>query len=400
MDSYRYKARNAGGRAVRGVMQAVDENDLHEKLKKDELFLVSAELIKGKTSSRKLKSDKVAEFARNIGELVASGVSLVRALKIISEDESISPKERAIYANVLRLVRSGIPLSDALIEQGGVFPTLFVNMIKSSESSGNLDQVALQMADYYEKDYKLSQKLSSAFTYPKILCVLIVLVLIIIMGFVIPQFEALFAQMETLPAATRILLAISGFVSKKWYILIFAVIVGVMAIRLIVVIPAVAYVLHKLKLKLPVFGKLNKVIYTARFARTLSSLYSAGIPIVTALGIARETIGNRYIEKQFDNVIAMVRAGANLSDAINSVDGFVKKLTSSILVGEETGSLDTMLKSTADQMSYDSEIAMNKLVAMVEPAMIVVMAVTVGFIMIAIIQPIYGSYQAIANSYQ
>ena len=229
---------------------------------------------------------------------------------------------------------------------------------------------------------------------------MIVLVLIIIMGFVIPQFESLFAQMETLPAATRILLAISGFVSKKWYILIFAVIVGVMAIRLIVVIPAVAYVLHKLKLKLPVFGKLNKVIYTARFARTLSSLYSAGIPIVTALGIARETIGNRYIEKQFDNVIAMVRAGANLSDAINSVDGFVKKLTSSILVGEETGSLDTMLKSTADQMSYDSEIAMNKLVAMVEPAMIVVMAVTVGFIMIAIIQPIYGSYQAIANSYQ
>lgn len=400
MDSYRYKARNAGGRAFKGVMQAVDENDLHEKLKKDELFLVSAELIKGKTSSRKLKSDKVAEFARNIGELVASGVSLVRALKIISEDESISPKERTIYANVLRLVRSGIPLSDALIEQGGVFPTLFVNMIKSSESSGNLDRVALQMADYYEKDYKLSQKLSSAFTYPKILCVLIVLVLIIIMGFVIPQFESLFAQMETLPAATRILLAISGFVSKKWYILIFAVIVGVMAIRLIVVIPAVAYVLHKLKLKLPVFGKLNKVIYTARFARTLSSLYYAGIPIVTALGIARETIGNRYIEKQFDNVIAMVRAGANLSDAINSVDGFVKKLTSSILVGEETGSLDTMLKSTADQMSYDSEIAMNKLVAMVEPAMIVVMAVTVGFIMIAIIQPIYGSYQAIANSYQ
>lgn len=400
MDSYRYKARNAGGRAFKGVMQAVDENDLHEKLKKDELFLVSAELIKGKTSSRKLKYDKVAEFARNIGELVASGVSLVRALKIISEDESISPKERTIYANVLRLVRSGIPLSDALIEQGGVFPTLFVNMIKSSESSGNLDRVALQMADYYEKDYKLSQKLSSAFTYPKILCVLIVLVLIIIMGFVIPQFESLFAQMETLPAATRILLAISGFVSKKWYILIFAVIVGVMAIRLIVVIPAVAYVLHKLKLKLPMFGKLNKVIYTARFARTLSSLYSAGIPIVTALGIARETIGNRYIEKQFDNVIAMVRAGANLSDAINSVDGFVKKLTSSILVGEETGSLDTMLKSTADQMSYDSEIAMNKLVAMVEPAMIVVMAVTVGFIMIAIIQPIYGSYQAIANSYQ
>ncbi|MBP5276815.1 MAG: type II secretion system F family protein [Lachnospiraceae bacterium] len=131
---------------------------------------------------------------------------------------------------------------------------------------------------------------------------------------------------------------------------------------------------------------------------TLSSIYSSGIPISTCLKIAKTTVGNLYIESQFDEMIAKVRGGENLSDGIDSIDGFVKKLTSSVSVGEETGELDSMLVSIADQMDYDAEIATEKLVAMIEPVMIVIMAVIVGFIMIAIIQPIYGSYQSIADT--
>ena len=153
-----------------------------------------------------------------------------------------------------------------------------------------------------------------------------------------------------------------------------------------------------MEIKIPKIGKLRKIIYTARFARTLSSLYSAGIPIITCLTIAKTTIGNSYIESQFDDMIAKVRAGETLSNGIDGIDGFVKKLTSSVRVGEEPGELDSMLVSIADQMDYDSEIATEKLVAMLEPVMIVIMAAIVGFIMIAIIQPIYGSYQAIANT--
>lgn len=164
-------------------------------------------------------------------------------------------------------------------------------------------------------------------------------------------------------------------------------------------IPGVRYAKDKLELKLPVIGKLRRVIYTARFARTLSSLYSAGISIINCLQIARNTIGNSYIEKQFDQVIADVRGGMNLSESIDRVDGFTKKLSSSISVGEETGALDTMLVSIANQMEYDSEVAMNKLVSYLEPAMIVVMAAVVGFVIISVIQPIYGSYATIANSY-
>ena len=396
---YKYKAQDENGKIVSGTMQANDEFELHERLKQENKFLVDAKQQIENKNIRRLKSNVISEFARNIGELVGAGVSLVKALRIISEDESIKPKEREIYVAVLKQVRSGIALSDALLEQGDAFPPLFINMLKSAETSGNLDKIALQMAAHYDKEYRLNQKVKSSMTYPKILCVMIVIVVAIIMGYVIPQFQDLFSQMETLPASTTVLLGISNFVKNKWYVLLLAAVVIYMTVKLLSAIPAIRYGRDKLELKLPVIGKLKRVIYTARFARTLSSLYSAGISIINCLQIARNTIGNSYIERQFDKVIADIRAGGNLSEAIAGVDGFTKKLSASILVGEETGSLDTMLVSVANQMEYDSEIALNKLVSYLEPVMIVIMAVIVGFIIISVIQPIYGSYQSMANSY-
>ena len=140
------------------------------------------------------------------------------------------------------------------------------------------------------------------------------------------------------------------------------------------------------------------IIYTARFARTISSLYSSGIPIVQALQIGRKTIGNTYIDSQFDDAVAKVRSGGNLSDALDNIKGFTKKLTSAVRVGEETGSLDTMLNSIADSMEYESNMAVDRMVATLEPVLIVLMAIIVGFIMISVLMPIYGSYDAISNS--
>ena len=398
MATFNYKAQNEEGKIISGSLSAASENELHEKLKSDNMMLLEAQEVSvGRRRAKRLKLDRLSDFSRNLSKLLAAGVTLVRALKIISDDESIPEKEREIYADVLRQVRSGMTLSDALEEQGDTFPPLFVNMIRSAESSGNLDQTAENMAQYYSKEYRLNQKINSSMTYPKILGVLIVLVVIVIMGFVLPQFEDLFAQMESLPIATRVLMAISDFVAHKWYLLIFFGIIGFIIIKVILSIPAVKLWKDWLELHLPKIGKLRKIVYTARFARTLSSLYSAGIPIITCLQIAKTTIGNSYIEGQFDDMIASVKGGAPLSQGIDSIDGFVKKLTSSVSVGEETGELDSMLVSIADQMDYDSEIATEKLVAMIEPVMIVVMAGIVGFIMIAIIQPIYGSYQSIAG---
>ena len=399
MASYKYKARDEEGNVISGKMKAVDENDLHEKLKNDNMFLLD---LKEETSTRKgtkrLKLDRLADFARSISKLLGAGVTLVRALGIVSEDESISEKEREIYQNVLKQVKSGMTFSDALEEQGDTFPTLFVNMIRSAESGGNLDETCMNMANYYSKEYRINQKISSSMVYPKILTVLIVIVLIIIMGFVLPQFESLFAQMESLPVTTRILMGISNFVANYWYLLIFFCVILFMIIKVVFAIPSVKLWRDKMELRIPKIGRLKKIIYTARFARTLTSLYSAGIPIITCLQIAKATIGNSYIESQFEKLIADVRSGETLSSGVDKIDGFVKKLPSSINIGEETGALDHMLISIADQMDYDSEIATEKMVAMLEPVMIVIMAVVVGFIMISIIQPIYGSYQAIADN--
>ena len=398
MATYRYKAKDEQGKSFSGSMNAVSEQDLHEKLKNDGKYLIEAKEHKGKVRSKRLRADRLSEFSRNLSKLIKAGITLVKALRIISEDESIKPQEREIYTEVLKNVRQGMTLSDALSEQGDTFPNLFINMMRSSENAGNMDTVAADMSVYYSKEHKLNQKVKSSMTYPKILGVLIVVVVIVIMGFVLPQFDSLFAQMESLPAATKILMGLSDFVQHKWYVLIFSAVVLYIALKIIFSIPKVKYYKDKFEIHMPVMGKLRKVIYTARFARTLSSLYSAGISILTCLSIAKTTIGNSYIESQFDDLIASIRSGETLSTGLDKVDGFTKKLSSTVMVGEETGSLDSMLISIADQMDYESEIAIGKMVSMLEPLMIVVMAVIVGFIMIAVIQPIYGSYQSIAGS--
>ena len=398
MTTYKYIARNSIGKRITGKLQANDEIELQSRLKNDNLYLEEAKEVIRRSITRKIRADRVADFARSVGKLVGAGVSLVRALRIVCDDETLRQKERNIYADVLKQVRTGVSLSEAMTMQGSAFPPMMINMFKSAEASGTLEATANQMADYYSKEYKLSKKIKSSMTYPKILGVLMVVVVAIIMGYVVPQFEDLFASMESLPKSTEILLAISDFVANKWYLLIIFGAVAFIIIKFLFAIPALKLQKDKFKTKMPKIGKLMRIIYTARFARTLASLYNAGLPIISCLTIARDTIDNRYLEKQFDSVIKDVQAGQNLSEALAKVDGFTKKLISSVVVGEETGTLDDMLNSAADQLEYDSEMAIQSMVSMLEPCIIVVLAVVVGFIIISVIQPIYGSYDAIANS--
>ena len=398
MTTYKFIARNALGKRVTGKQQANDEIDLQARLKNDNLYLESATEETKRTSQKRIRADRIADFSRSIGQLIGAGVSLVRALRIICDDETLRQKERTLYSDVLKQVRTGVSLSEAMAMEGAAFPPMMINMYRSAEASGTLEATAKQMAEYYSKEYKLNKKIKSSMTYPKILGALMVVVLLIIMGYVVPQFEDLFAQMDSLPASTEILLAISNFVSEKWYVLIIFGVIAFILFKLLFSIPAIHYLKDKIKIKVPKIGKLMRIIYTARFARTLASLYNAGLPIISCLTIARDTIDNRYIESQFEAVIKDVQAGQNLSDALAKVDGFTKQLVSSVVVGEETGTLDEMLNSAADQLEYDSEMAIQGMVSMLEPMIIVVLAVLVGFIIISVIQPIYGSYDAIANS--
>lgn len=397
MARFRYTAKSMSGKTKRGTVEALTENALVQELKEQDLYLVEAKNLTEAKGYQNLKAKQLASFCKELSTLLASGVSLVRALDIISEQEGIDPREREVYQAVLLDLRKGIGLSDAM-ESKKCFPDLMIGMLRAGEGSGNLDQVTERLALQYEKDYKLTQQVRSAMTYPAILLVMCVAIVILIVTFILPQFQSLFDQMDSLPVPTTILIAISHFLVEKWYAALLLVFVAVMIVRIIMAIPAVRRQIDYRKVHMPVFGKLFKTIYTARFARTLSSLYSSGMPIATALGIAGKTIGNSYVENQFDQVVTLVRSGIPMSQALREVDGLQKKLASTILVGEESGRLDVMLDSIALSMEADAEEATKRMVTLMEPLLIVFMALIVGFIMIAVMLPIYQSYSAIENS--
>ncbi|SEW09005.1 type IV pilus assembly protein PilC [Ruminococcaceae bacterium KH2T8] len=396
MPEYKYRAQDSKGKVIKGKAEAYDETDLQKRFHDAGLLLLDVKPVVKNIALKPLKKTQLADFCRQLGTLTKAGVTLVKALEIVANDEALSPYERQLYIKLRDRVVQGVALSAVMTELEPAFPQLLIFMLKAAETSGSLDNTCLRLADQFTKDAQLEQAAKNSLTYPKILAGLIVLVVAILFGYVLPQFEEMFSTMGKLPLPTRILMGISNFVATKWYVLAIIVVLAFIFGKIVVKIPVVKYNIDKLKTK-GFWGKLLKVIYSARFARTMASLYSSGIPIYSCIQIARGTIGNEYVEAQFDEVETKVLAGNNVSTAIQEVDGFISKLPATIKVGEETGMLGPMLESVADDLDFYSQQALLRLTSYIEPVMIVVMATVVGFIMIAIIQPIYQSYSTIGK---
>ena len=397
MANYRYVAKSMDGKIHRGVMEAAGEGALQQLLKEQGMFLIEArEGGRGK-KRRKLSSRQLSEFSKSLSTLLASGVSIVRGLEIIADEEGISPAAKSLYLEILADLRKGISLSEAM-ELRRCFPELMLGMIRSGEGSGNIDVVMNRLALHYERESRLKQQVQSTMTYPVVLLVMCILVVIVIVTFILPQFEELFSEMESLPGITEFLMAASDFLVNQWYVALLILFMLGIILRIVSKIEKVRRTIDYIKVHMPVIGKLNRVIYTARFARTLSSLYSSGMPIAPALQTAGGTVGNLYVEQQFEKVTGMVRSGVPLSQALKEVDGFLRKLSSTILVGEESGRLDVMLDSIAMTMEQEAEEATKRLVTLLEPVLICVMALLVGFIIVAVMLPIYESYGAIEGA--
>lgn len=394
MPEYKYQAQDSKGKIVKGKADAFDEADLQKRFHDSGLLLLEAKPIIKQMALKPLKKPRLADFCRQLGTLIKAGVVLIKAIEIIANDESITDYERQLYLRLRDRIVQGVSLSTVMEELQPAFPPLLIFMIRAAETSGTLDTTCLRLAEQYTSEAQLEQTAKNSLTYPKILSVLIVIVVAILFGYVLPQFEDIFATLPELPLPTRILMAISDFVANKWYILAVIIVLAIIFGKMIVKIPAVRMLIDRIKV-MGKWGKLTKIIYSGRFARTMSSLYSAGIPIHSCIEIAKSTIGNKYIEAQFDEVEKKVSGGMPLSSALVEVDGFVSKLPATIKVGEETGMLGNMLESVADDLDFYSKQALLKLTSYIEPVMIVVMAVAVGFIMISIIYPIYQSYQTI-----
>lgn len=400
MPRYRYTATNAAGRTVRGTAEAPTMEALYIQLRdtKDEYMTAAREDTAGAVAFRAMKTAQLADFCRNLGTLLAAGVPLVRAFRIMADERGLDIRSKALYEAVLNDLRRGVPLSDAMSHCAPAFPELLLAMTRSAETTGSIDESFLRMGSYYDREHRMNQQVGNSMMYPLILAVLTVGVLVVLMTFVVPQFKDMFDQMESLPFLTELLFSVSDLVATHWLSLALGIFVLVMGLRLLMALPAVRLQWDRLILHAPVVGKLNRKICTARFARTLSNLYSGGVPIVATLISARDAVDNTWIASQFDTVLRNVRAGHSLSDTLGAVDGFEKKMSASIAVGEETGKLDSLLATISETLDYEAESATKRLVTLLEPLMIVIMAVIVGCVVVAVIMPIYLSYGTIGGS--
>lgn len=394
MPIYKFTAVDLNNKNVKGQQNAQDGDDLIQIMRSKNLMVVSYYTVEeDRKYVYKLKANEVAEFSQEISTMLSAGITIIHALDIMLKRD-IKEKVRQIYVGLYNDLSNGKTLSEAMEGMGETFPRLFVNMYKTGEESGKLDIVAAKMAMHYTKEHRLNNKVKSATTYPKILMGLMLVVVLVIFTVILPQFLKLFKNM-TLPLVTRIVVGISHIIIKYWLFLLIGVLCLVGLISYIVKTPSVKLKIDRMKLKLPKIGKLNKIIYTARFSRTLSSLYSSGLSMVKALSICSTTIGNTYIESQFPNAIEKVRNGEPLSTAIQEIDGFDIKLALSILIGQESGQLDRMLDTVADSFDYEAEVATTKLLTYLEPLLIVFMAVIVGFIALSVLLPIISLYKNI-----
>jgi type IV pilus assembly protein PilC len=340
---------------------------------------------------RKVKLKDLAVFSRQFATMVNSGLSLLRALNILAEQTESKELSRVI-GEVRNDVEAGSSLSVSLAKHPKAFDRLFVAMVRAGETGGVLDTVLLNLAETIEGKVALRQKVRSAMTYPVVVFVMVVLILSAMLVFVVPMFESLYKELGgQLPLPTRVLLAASGAVSSWFGFVILAALGGAaFGLKRWIATEKGRYQLDALLLKMPIFGPLFHRIALARFARTLAVLMRSGVPILQALEIVSETVGNGVMAKAILDVQARVKEGESIAKPLEGHDVFPPMVVQMMAVGEETGALDTMLNKIAEFYEQEVEASVASLTSLIEPVLIAVMGATVGSMVIALYLPMFN----------
>ncbi len=398
MSRFSYTATDANGAKKRGSMVASDELDFAKKVTQKGVMVTSRKESTSdeNKSTYKFKTKELAFNCRQLSAMLSSGLTLVKALDILSKEQE-KPKARKIWQDIYETVQKGESFSSALEMQGDAFPQFLKSMVNAGESSGSLDVIMKRMEAYYDKQNKMNNSIKGAMIYPIILLFLAIAVVIIIFTFIMPTLEPLFGDSSNLNIIARFLMGASDFMRTKWWLLVIILGVIVGGIIYALKIPSVRYKVDMYKITAPKIGPLMVKIYTARFARTLSSLYSSGIPMVECLQRSSDVLDNLYISDKFKQVIDEVKQGEPLSAAITRTEIFESMFCSIIFVGEEAGALDDILVKSADYYDEEADSAVQRLVAMLDPAMIIFLGVIIGLILVGVYPAIYESLNGLEN---
>lgn len=401
MPLYQYSAVSSTGQSIQGKYTAKDRNEILQMLREKQYYPVmindtaEGKDIKSLGFLKKVKIKDLAVFCRQFYAMLNSGVTIIKCLDILTQ-QTENKIFRSIIAKVYEEVQKGSVFSEALKNHRDVFPELLINMVEAGEVSGRLDSVMEKMASYFDKEYKIRNKIRSAMIYPIVLSIVACAVVIFLLTAVMPTFIGMFESSGvSLPGPTRILLAFSKIIRSFWYLIFPGIIVIIYLARGYLKSDKGKYAFDRLKLRMPgVKGTVKKII-TSRFTRTLSTLLTSGIPLMQAMDVVARVAQNRVVSEGIMNVREDLKKGSDLSSPIRRLAMFPPMVDSMIKIGEESGTLDEILEKTANFYDEEVEVALQRMVTLLEPLLIVFMAFIVGFIVISIAMPMFDMMQTV-----
>ena len=402
MPNYSYEGLNKKGQPVNGSIVCDNVDEAKRKLQNDGLYITlleqagakndvnvngSGKLFHFNFGSKKVKTDKIVDFLRQLATLVEAKLPLVRALTALSEQE-----EDVVFLNILEDVKTqvqgGAMLADGLASHPRCFSRLAVNMVRAGETGGVLEQSLNRLADFSEDEQDMRSTVKSAMIYPLVLTIVMGLAITLLMVFAVPKFKAIYQGMHTeLPGLTQGLITVADSLKSFWWIYIVVIVTLIAGIRYWKNTEQARIFLDKFKFKLPVLGALTKKIAISRFSRTFGTLVDGGIPILQALNIAKDTAGNVVLESALDDVSKNVKEGERIAKPLRASGVFPPVVIHMISVGEESGTLGAMLKRIADNYDKQSRAAIKAGMTILEPLIIVLLATIVTVIILAMLLP-------------
>ena len=404
MPKFSYTAVDARGKQANGSVEANDQNDAIAQIRQlgfypqrldevkggGETAVAAEKKPKGKKRNSKVKMAILTVFTRQLATLIDAGLPLMRSLKTLARQER-NAVMRVTMEDLAASVETGSTFSESLTLHPGIFNKLYVNMVKAGELGGVLEIVLTRLAEFQEKSQKIKGKVIAAMVYPLVVLVIAGLILTFLLIFIVPKFQQIFKDAlgpdHPLPGITLFVIACSDFMVQRWYLIFGGIAALVVGYKTLASTPAGTIILDKIALKIPVFGDLMSKTAIARFSRTLGTLISSGVPILQALNITRETASNTIVANAIGKIHDSVKEGESVVGPMESSHVFPPMVTSMVQVGEETGQLPDMLVKVADVYEAEVDNVVTSLTSILEPIMIVMLAVIVGTIVIALFMP-------------
>jgi len=407
MPVYEYRALNSSGKTLKGILDADSDMVAREKLRASGIFPVEIKEALSKPKGlpsepgsvvrllRGVRPAEVSVMTRQLSTLLGAGVPLIGSLESLVT-QITNPTFKRVMAQVKESVNEGNSLALSLSQHPKVFSSIYVNMVQSGEASGSLDVVMDRLADFGEHQQALRSRFKAALAYPIFMSIVGTIVLFVLVTFIVPNITRVFAEMrQTLPLPTVVLIEVSDFLLSFWWVILLVVFCGILMLRRIGKRPGARYLRDRLKLRIPVIGRLNQKIALGRFARTLGSLLQSGVSLISALEIVSRIVDNVLVQEVIEKAGDEIQKGQGLASSLSKSPWFSSMAIQMISVGEQSGKLEGMLYKIAESQEREVESQITALTSMLEPVMILAMGVVVGFIVFSIILPIIEMSQMI-----